>query len=38
MNAYWKDGKSYLNDKQIPESEIWAILRQLKAYQIRNAL
>lgn len=38
MKAYWKDGKCYLNDQEMPESEIWAILKELKSYQIRNLL
>ncbi len=38
MKAEWKDGKSHLNGKEMPESEIWAILKKLKAYQIRNAI
>ena len=35
MRAYWKDGKCYLNDKEMPESEVWAILRVERIKQIK---
>ena len=38
MKACYKDGKCYLNGVEMEESKIWRILRELKAYQIRNGI